>query len=282
MTQPIKKPRFPANPDAPKFTPELWKRKTGDSVMANCIAYAYSGSNPDGRNAVVDEAAPQLGYTAGYLAVTPEMLSEKELPELMQKEGLVWVGKKAAKSEPNRFEVPPVKPGYYVVGLYLVKTPEGNISDTGGAVYDYHFVRQDADGGWSEKMAGAHVSRAFEPAKDGGYQALPNDHLEGYRFAGYGYVPKHGIDAGIEPRLIPSILYGLARGYDICEGLSEHIGYFRSHPEQPWGLNQLHNISETLKRYNIPEAREAYEICIAPHVQSIRQPKTIQEAPARP
>jgi hypothetical protein len=275
-----KKPRHPANPDAPKFTPELWKRSNGDVVLANCIAYAYSGSKPDGTNVVSDESVPQLGYTAGYLAIDTDMVSKRNLPALMKKEGITWVGKKPLASDPNKFEVPPIKEGHYVIGLYLQPTPKGKIPEGKTISFGYHFVRQDADGGWSDKMADEHVARAFEPAPDGGYKPLTNNYLKGYYFAGYGYVPKRGIDAGIEEKLIPGILYGLAKDYDVCEGLAPIINHLGNGGDKIQGAWQLSNIAETLKKYNIPEAQEAFETCVAPYIKIVR-PNFVPKSAAR-
>lgn len=266
----MSKSKYPANPDAPQFTPELWKRKNGDSVLANCIAYAYSGSKPDGSNIISDESVPQLGNTAGYLGIDTNMVNQKNLPELMRKEGLIWAGKRPLKSDPNKFEVPPIKPGYYVVGLYLEPPPKGKIPKGEQVSFGYHFMRQDADGGWSEKMASDHVQRAFEPSEDGGYRPLTNNYLKGYHFAGYGYIPKHGIDAGIEENIIPGILMGLAKGYDICDALKPITDFFGKSKDQPNGMWKLNDIAVTLKKYNIPEAQEAFETCVLPYIQQVR------------
>lgn len=280
---PTKKPRFPANPDAPQFTPELWKREDGSSVSANCIAYAYSGSKTDGTNIVSDESLPQLGYTAGYLTLSPDLLTEKGLEWLMEREGVEWAGKKPLKDNPNAFEVPPAKSGHYLIGLYLHK------DSAIGKSFDFHFVRQDADGGWSEKMASDPIERAFPPAKDGGYQPLINDHLRHYYFAGYGYIPKSGIDAGIEEGIIPSMLMEKVYSEDKCGTANNIMQYFVNRginaekqgelakgEGEEWGKIQIQKISQTLKKYNVQEGHEIFESCRQQFLGKLREKETLQ------
>jgi hypothetical protein len=272
--------RYPANPDAPKFTPEAWNDIDGRVASATCIAYAYSGSKPDGSNVVSDESRPQLGYTSGYLGIPPSMFSGKALHDLMLEEGVHWLGKKSQKNDPNKFEVPPAKAGHYVIGMY-VKAPE---MENGQRIIKYHFVRQDSDGGWSQKMDDAPVDRLFEPAEDGGYRPLPKRYgiRKDYQFVGYGYLPKQGIDAGLEHRLIPGILYGLSRGEDVCTGYSGVIDFFAKNPDQPWGVSELRDIAETMKKYNIPEAQKAFEACVKPYIQQLPPPPFKKQSVVKP
>ncbi len=265
-----KNPRYPANADAPKFTPEVWTRADGNPISANGIAYAYAGSNPDGSNVVSGEPALQLGNTAGYLQLYPDMINENNLPHLLQAEGLIWAGKKPLKSDSNQFEVPPSKSGYYLVGIYTPSQLSGYLQVGKPIDFAFPIIRQDSDGGWSEKMGADFVRRVWEPDSSGGYRPLNNHHIKNYQFAGYAYVPKHGIEGGIQQKLIPEILYAAAKGNDICNRLSSVTEFYATHETQPWGVQQLHAISETLKKYNIPEAQEVFETCVLPRLKSVR------------
>jgi hypothetical protein len=80
--------------------------------------------------------------------------------------------------------------------------------------------------------------------------------------------------------MIPSILYGLAKDHDICEGLSPVIKYITETNDKVQGAWQLNNISETLKKYNIPEAQEAFETCVAPYIKIVR-PNFVPKSAAR-
>lgn len=91
--------------------------------------------------------------------------------------------------------LPPAQPGKYVVGIYLHE----------GA--DFHFVREDRDGGWSDKYGvGDIVQRVREPSPDGVLQPLPQRFgLTDYYLVGYAYAPQEGINLGPEHAVAASL-----------------------------------------------------------------------------
>lgn len=215
--------RFQLSPDAPHFDLLAWTQipvpnasdpeATAGRTMtgANCYQYAIAGSQPDGRNNVyTDPREPitnpgTLGHLALGGAYTPQDILEHSAAD-----GLILASTEELPDMPGHFAVPPPRPGYYVVGIYH----KDRITEDGDREIDFHYVRQDRDGGWSEKAGSSplsEVSRFLEPAADGGYQPLPVRHGEPtgnnfYTFAGYAYVPREGIDAGWEKAIGPEMI----------------------------------------------------------------------------
>ncbi|MFM9889512.1 MAG: hypothetical protein ACKVOE_02545 [Rickettsiales bacterium] len=188
--------------DAPQFTPDAWNNPAIDKDGSNCFQYAFGGSKPDGSNQVYDEFVPDPGMKSG-------LINHGNL--------LRWDSAGLINSvRADGFELhPPTKlpvspPGSYVVGMYF---SEG---------HDYHWVRQDADGGWSEKPGkGTTVQRYIKPSEDGQYQALPERyHNTNYVLKGYVIVPKEGVDLGIEGFLAKKLRDGSATKVEAGKELS--------------------------------------------------------------
>lgn len=285
----MKKPRYPANPDAPKFTPELWiapdtkteARPKGLSMAANCYQYALGGTAADGSNVIYNEAIPEPGGTRGRILKNVNLT--KELMVTMTELDKV----KVVSHDPDK--LPPNKPGFYVTGIY-VKNLRTKANPFGEQ--DYHYVRQDSDGGWSGKEGYSSrklVERYAEPAEDGGYITLPKLYgtRKEYSFVGYGYVPRGGIDAGIEAYLIPHMLAAKAIGEDMCKGPKAYFDILfkdTSTTAQDRLLNHLPLISLSMQKYNIPEVVEAYDSCLEKFNQDIinKRPKPLTPTPNWP
>lgn len=248
--------RYPANPDAPRFEPQYWVDSTRTtplggrplSVAANCYQYALAGSHADGSNKIYNEPTPSPGDRAGMydLWLTQGKTSVERYQQLLEADGIGWAAgyRSGLDSQP----IPAAKPGHYLVGVYL---KDG----------DYHFVRQDRDGGWSEKPGAddqTHVRRFLEPAEDGGYKELPNEH-SGYRFAGYAYVPKQGVDGGLEHFFQKSLVEHAANGKTGCpEAVQKAID------ELKFGSGVWDFFRQALGKFNTPESVTHFSECKMP------------------
>lgn len=168
---------------APAFSPEAWNKVDLDG--ANCYQYAFAGSLPDGSNHVYSEAFPMPGDFSGKTGLRPQD-SEANLANALRLDGIQILSKE---------NLPPSMPGNYVVGIYLHE----------GA--DFHFVRMDRDGGWSDKYGvGSPVERFIKPSDDGTPQPLPPRFgLTDYYLVGYAYAPEAGINLGPEKAIVASL-----------------------------------------------------------------------------
>jgi hypothetical protein len=177
----------PINNDAPEFTPEKWNNDffRADLWGSNCLQYAMAGSLPDGTNRLFNEIPPDPGETVGY-KINKQNITKNDVLEALKVDS-IQVIKETDK-------LPTKKNGNYIVGIY--------VSDLGT---DYHFVRQDRDGGWSHKSGiGAKIERFIEPTDNGDYATPPQTYYD-YRLIGYAYAPKEGRDLGPEKKLMEEI-----------------------------------------------------------------------------
>jgi len=172
------------HPDAPDFNPDAWNDPSVNRMATNCFQYAFAGSLKPSQ---LDKSVPNPGETSGN-EFNRVVASSDALLNALQTDGIDIVSK----------QLPPPKKGYYVVGLYF---DEGD---------DFHWVRQDSDGGWSEKPGmGTHAQRLYEPGPNGQFQSLPADYRDvpgraqasPYLFVGYAYAPKDGMSLGLEKNI---------------------------------------------------------------------------------
>lgn len=185
------------NVNAPKFTPDDWDFSlpsfgllSKDWRGANCFRYAFAGSNHDGSNKIV-KAPTEPGETSGYKLLVDDKvgIDPGRLVTALHYDGIEFAPKSAG--------MPQEKEGHYVVGIYLgiykdKQHPEREYPD-------YHFVRQDADGGLSSKAGIAiPVERFVEPPADGTVAKFPEKFYDKYHLIGYAYAPKEGVKLGIE------------------------------------------------------------------------------------
>lgn len=258
------RPNYHANPNAPKFTPEAWisPGNSDMAVMSNCYQYAIAGSKEDGLNQVYDEATPDPGEVAGVL--TNNWYIPSTLRELVQMDGLEL----ATQDYPAHGKVaplPPPKAGHYIVGMYVKDIPPSEQYPEGEQ--DYHFIRQDSDGGWSHKLGkDPHdkVMRYIEPSSDAMYLPLPIK-FNGYSFAGYAYVPQEGIDGGPERILVQGIVASRIKNPTSCAVPNKVFQEFildPSHPGYTENLMHIRDIGFAMKKHGISAAIEAYESCL--------------------
>lgn len=176
-----------ANPSAPAFEPGRWNDPSLDPAGSNCYQYALGGSEADGSNKLYNESIPNPGMLAGYYEQGNDFTNPTGMANRLMLDGLTVA---------STTQVPTAPPGYYVAGFYLSQPTADN------RMGDFHWVRQDRDGGWSEKTGtNGIVQRVLEPAADGTYQPLPPT-LRGYQLVGYVLVPERGIDLGIEQSMV--------------------------------------------------------------------------------
>lgn len=243
------KTTHPANPNAPRFAPDDWNKNAkkvtlpnGKEILivngANCYQYAFAGSAPDGSNNVYFEpSTPNPGETYALEGIrqsktdhTPSGILNGVSADRIQFAG------------GRQDQVPPPIPGHYVVGIYL---HEGE---------DYHFVRQDADGGWSSKEGiSIPVTRYMEPNPDGSYKPLTPRFGEGdYTFVGYVYAPKEG--RGLGPKVaIAKSLQEHPDGEELRtyfqRALTTHIENVRASLVQHYGPEIVARFDAARKKY---------------------------------
>ncbi|HAU28947.1 MAG TPA: hypothetical protein DCW68_02410 [Rhodospirillaceae bacterium] len=138
------------------FNPDKWSRAVY-FWCNNCFAYAMN----DWR---VSRENPQPGVASGQQYT---YVRKQQIVEASVRDGLIWA------------ENPAPKAGSYLVALLVWNDR------------DYHWIRQDRDGGWS------HKSGPFSPKREDFFGAeivLPHLSQWGqYEFSGYLYVPKGGL-----------------------------------------------------------------------------------------
>ena len=211
--------------DGLRFRPELWH---GRDVLDNCYDYAVGGP-AHGRDDSAFTVPGQTQLIADYDRLI-KVMDDNIARELNEADGLVFAG-----SGP---ELPPARDGHYLVAMYLAPAEldmqqgmsyrevrlsqfvsnyaQANPSDSADVPaeliqevnqaldmvtnVDYHYVRQDADGSWSQKL-GASAPSIFQ--EDAG--AVPSKvtmsetlYERTYVLSGYYYVPEGGIDVGLD------------------------------------------------------------------------------------
>jgi hypothetical protein len=170
---------------SPEFAPDAWNAPGVNPQGANCYQYAFAGSAPDGSNRVYDEAFPIPGDFSGKTGLRPQD-SPQNLTTALALDGITVLAGGA---------FPPEKEGMYLVGVYL------------HAGEDVHFVRQDRDGGWSDKYGvGGKVDRWIPPEKAAALDGLPERFgLSDYTLVGYAYAPREGINLGPEKAIAQNL-----------------------------------------------------------------------------
>ena len=147
-------------PDAPPYEPGEWNSASIQG-MNNCYAYAV-----DDRRTTRDWPQPGGAVGRPYQCYTGPEVARAAIMD-----GLIPVGE------------PVQKPGHYLVALLI--SPHD----------DYHWARQDDDGGWSHKAGNGEVSRLD---KSGDPIVDPRAANWGrYSFFCYFHVPKGGIKVEI-------------------------------------------------------------------------------------
>jgi len=188
-------------PSAPSYDPSKWdkvhvaalEKKLGPLVSPltpNCYAYAVNAATFDG-------PGNSLGWNKNQL-LPPRDLQDVQSAVIAgaKFDGLEFVGK-------NR---PPPKPGTYLIAFY--KCPRVDDSDAGAA--NFHFVRQDSDGGWSHKPGSLPPRRTDwfgRKITDPATADLRLSSGRKYEFVGFFRVPERGLkpeDGVTKDRPIPA------------------------------------------------------------------------------
>lgn len=189
------------------YTPNTWSARL---PFDNCYDYAVGGEL-HGRDDGLFSMPGQTRYMFdGFRMLT--LLNDSRATVLNEADGLQYAGKGAS--------LPPKREGHYLVAMYLAPidstlhsftsgreilastTKQDDALNRAALTGDFHYVRQDADGGWSEKRGAFAVTKFQE--NNG---ALPRSFTAAnyrmgintqYHLQGYYYVPEGGVDVGTD------------------------------------------------------------------------------------
>lgn len=153
----------------------------------NCYAYSVNDDDRAG-SAAGYQAQPGERTRGGAWAHTVDPMKAANFNALARQtiagnvsDGMIFTGRNAQSKE-----------GYYRVALFL--RPIAEDVRTMAAASDYHYVRQDRDGGWSHKFGAFFVTKldyANRPIVD-----PRTADMGGYKFIGFFLVPEGGLDVG--------------------------------------------------------------------------------------
>ncbi len=177
-----------ANADAPKFDPKPYETSPSTPLGGpedNCYDYAVE---PAGK---IDWLIANPGETHMDLSLqVGRNITAKHVTDLVVKDGLTPAGA----------TLPADKPGFYVVGLYVAHGK------------DYHFIRQDAGGTWSQKIGSASLPSLVTDNKNKPVSTPPASltlsppeepqNAKTYTLAQFFYVPKGGLKLGIQKGIV--------------------------------------------------------------------------------
>ncbi len=170
------------------------REEFGYEKYATCYTYAMNDndgidswwagdSGRPGSRAAVDQAMNEAENARDYPAFQKAVMK-----------GLVADG--ASDAGPDALP----KEGYYRVAVYTLYNDKPS-GDSG--LYDYHFVRENQEGGWSHKFGTTPVTDLDRDGKK--IEDPKTANLGRYQFIGFVYVPEGGLDVGSphEPKTKP-------------------------------------------------------------------------------
>jgi len=130
--------------DGPEYDEQTWSRPPNDQ-QANCYAYAMNAKPGEG------ESCPWPGEKSGCKVKRP--FSPGPITDAMLKDGGgdIMVAEQCPYQKKNNLP-PPQKKGYYLVAMVTTAHDPNAKSGMAALSSDFHFYRQDADGGWSHKI----------------------------------------------------------------------------------------------------------------------------------
>jgi hypothetical protein len=162
-------------------------RPKGIQPFNNCLS--YSVDDRDVGKEEKDYAATPGHRTLGYAQATKiGFLKPMEYDAFVRQtirgnesDGMIFTGTKMQSRE-----------GYYRVALFTRRAKEGATNMYEG--HEYHYMRQNRDGSWSQKFGGLNVVNTDYSGK---LLTNPMTAAMGpYNFTGYFLVPKGGLDVG--------------------------------------------------------------------------------------
>lgn len=171
----------------------------GFQEYANC--YTYAMNDMDRYSLGGDRPGQRADHFFNSSSFSDFKAYKQQLLEAVEADGAIIAGSNA----------PPLE-GYYRVGVYArPPSTEGKTGDN--SLMDYHFVRENSDGTWSQKQG-------FNPVTGRpGLVTNKDDHgeiitdpqkatLGRYEFVSFVYVPEGGLDVGhhFEPKTKPNSL----------------------------------------------------------------------------
>jgi hypothetical protein len=170
---------------APPYEPEKWNK---DTKIANCYLYAANNFDPKYSSYETEEdpgADPKHGNSSidkvNIYSTDPGELKKftDAIVQGAEHDGMTWTGKNANAA-----------PDHYKAALFI-RPATGGPDD--GDVMDYHFIRRDSNGAWSQKEG----AEGPVTNRDNSGNPITNPekaNMGEYKFAGYFDVPKGGID----------------------------------------------------------------------------------------
>jgi hypothetical protein len=178
------------NPSAPAYQPELWPASNAPTVRDRDARHCYTyGVNASGfvtpGDSVEPEIREQILPSKGNLFGAGLNDFNKNVRAIIAGaalDGLDFIGQE-----------PRIKPGTYLIAYY--QTDPKSVCKKDGCVADYHFVRQNSDGGWSHKLGDLAVSRLDSNGLEITDPRTAHFELSGrpYRFVGFFQVPEGGL-----------------------------------------------------------------------------------------
>lgn len=189
------------NPDAPEFNTDENKEFR---TVANCLDYAFNdydwvgtSSRPSGLllSSATDDIKFPIERTFGgnrdfrnYVELNLRSLTQLGAYVVQPQDFKRWLD----------FGAPT---GSYLVAMYA-RPSKGDRGD--GDIFNFHFIRQDKDGGWSgkfgdEDMANAQGASKLDMAGSPIIDPITAD-MGDYQFVAFLQVPSQGLDVGDGPR----------------------------------------------------------------------------------
>ncbi len=167
----------------------------GYQEYATCFTYAMN--DHDGIDSWWASETGRPGGRANAAGPIDDAVSNKDYPgfKAALMKGLIADGATEGGMDAKPRE------GFYRVAVYTL--PNELVPKGDNSAFDYHFVRENRDGGWSHKF-GTHPVTDTDNA--GQKISDPRSaNLGGYEFIGFVYVPEGGLDVGspAEPKSKP-------------------------------------------------------------------------------
>jgi|SaaInlV_125m_DNA_1040241.scaffolds.fasta_scaffold01003_9 hypothetical protein len=149
----LKGPKLPTSGSEPRYDPQRWYKKPGMCGRHNCLAYALNLTHQS--KSMYLQLSSDLGGSDTLLSLTRGLKGKQLKTQQCLLSGLFF-----HRLYPKSYLVTPetaCKRNFYKIAL-LNSAPRVS---RGGRKrnYDFHFVRQNANGLWSHKPGGTPITR---------------------------------------------------------------------------------------------------------------------------
>ena len=149
----LKTMTLPTSGSEPRYEPERWYKKPGMCKRHNCLAYALDVTHPS--KSMYLQIHSDLGGSENVMRLTRGLKGKQLKTQQCLLTGLFF-----HRLYPKSYLVQPetaCKHGFYKVAL--LNSPSRVSPDGRKRNYDFHFVRQNANGLWSHKPGGTPITR---------------------------------------------------------------------------------------------------------------------------